>query len=193
MCEIKIKTIKMILSEKQLRDSMPQIENINVVKYLPVHQKYLPIYHIDTPLRLTHFLAQVGHESLNFHYYKECASGAEYEGRKDLGNIHNGDGIKYKGRGEIQVTGEYNYKECSLALFNDTRLVDKPELLELPENSVQAACWFWTKNKLNDYADKDDIFQISKRINGINKSTGLPNGYKDRLQRLKLAKTAFGI
>ena len=56
-------------------------------------------FEINTPLRVAHFLAQVGHESGRLFYVKELASGSAYEGRKDLGNTEAGDGIKYKGRG----------------------------------------------------------------------------------------------
>jgi putative chitinase len=176
-----------MISEKILRDSMPKITNENIVKYLPHLQTLLPKYEINTPLRIAHFLAQVGHESLNFYYYREIASGKAYEGRKDLGNTEVGDGVRFRGRGIIQITGRANYKECSLFLFGDTRLLDFPELLELPENGVGAACWFWSKKNLNFYADKDDLLTITKRINGGT------NGYRDRHTRLIMAKKALNI
>ena len=177
----------MIVSENLLRSCMPKIKTDNVIKYLPHLQTLLPKYEINTPLRIAHFLAQVGHESLNFYYYREIASGKAYEGRKDLGNTEVGDGVRFRGRGIIQITGRANYKECSLFLFGDTRLLDFPELLELPENGVGAACWFWTKKNLNFYADKDDLLTITKRINGGT------NGYRDRHSRLILAKKALNI
>ena len=152
----------MIVSENLLRSCMPKIKTDNVIKYLPHLQTLLPKYEIKTPLRIAHFLAQVGHESLDFYYYREIASGKAYEGRKDLGNTEVGDGVRFRGRGPIQVTGRENYKECSLFLFGDTRLLDFPELLELPENGVGAACWFWSKKNLNFYADKDDLLTITK-------------------------------
>ncbi|PKA43795.1 hypothetical protein CWR43_09205 [Rhizobium sullae] len=49
---------------------------------------------INTPLRLCHFMRQIAHESDGFQTMMEYASGAAYEGRKDLGNIQNGDGKK---------------------------------------------------------------------------------------------------
>ena len=47
---------------------------------------------INTCLRKSAFLAQLAHESLQLVYMEELASGAAYEGRKDLGNTQVGDG-----------------------------------------------------------------------------------------------------
>ena len=56
---------------------------------------------LENSLRLIHFLAQLAHESGNFRYMEEIASGAAYEGRKDLGNTQAGDGKLFKGRKPI--------------------------------------------------------------------------------------------
>jgi len=70
-------------------------------------------YGITTPLQMAHFIAQLGHESMSFLYTEELASGAAYEGRKDLGNTRSGDGRRFKGRGLIQLTGRANYTAYS--------------------------------------------------------------------------------
>lgn len=181
-----------MISIQQLRDSMPGISDKNITKYLPELNKSIPAYGINTPLRLAHFLAQVGHETLSFLFYREQASGEAYDTGKlatRLGNTpeSDGDGQKYKGRGAIQVTGRSNYLAVSLFIFNDKRLLDHPELLELPEYGIKAACWFWSKNNLNYYADKDDILTITHKINGGT------NGLDDRKIRLEKSKRAFKI
>jgi len=138
---------------------------------------------IDTVLREAHFLAQIGHESGRLVYVKELASGEAYEGRKDLGNTQVGDGVKYKGRGLIQITGRANYQLCGNQLGLD--LINHPELLELPLNAAKSAAWFWNTHGLNILADQDDLIKITKRINGGT------NGLVDRSAILTQAKKAL--
>jgi len=138
-------------------------------------------------LQVAHFLAQMCHESGGLQWFKEFASGKAYEGRKDLGNTHPGDGVKYKGRGPIQITGRYTYEKCGKYLGLD--LVNNPTLLEQPENGFKSAAWFWCvfKPKLNSYAAKDDIKMCTKLVNG-----GY-NGLTSRKEYLKKAKVALKI
>ena len=142
-------------------------------------------YHINSPLRQAAFIAQIAHESGELRYVKEIASGAAYEGRKDLGNTQPGDGMRYKGRGLIQITGRNNYAECGKAMGVD--LITNPELLETNDLACRSAAWFWASRGLNDLADKGDFKRITKRING-----GL-NGYQERLVYHARAKTALGV
>lgn len=149
-----------------------------------IHLKYKTLlngYHINTPLRLAHFLAQIDHESGGFKYLTELGGKSyfdKYEWRKDLGNTQKGDGYKYRGRGYIQVTGRANYTELS----KDTGIdfVNNPDLLATEANAMLSACWYWNKRNLNRFADADDLITLTWRING-----GL-NGLGDR--RSKLAK-----
>lgn len=137
-------------------------------------------FDINTPARQASFLSQIGHESGQFRYVLELASGAAYEGRKDLGNTQPGDGVRYKGRGLIQITGRANYKACGAALGLD--LIGYPELLEQPVNACRSAGWFWKTRGLNELADAGDQVRVTKRINGGT------NGLDDRLALFGVAR-----
>ena len=90
-----------------------------------------------------------------------------YANRLGNGNEASGDGWNYRGRGILQLTGKSNYAACSLALFGDDTLVKHPDLLSTDKTvALRSACWFWTVNHLNKFADSGDIATLSKKING---------------------------
>jgi putative chitinase len=140
----------------------------------------IQIADLTTPLRQEHFLAQLAHESAGFKTTTEYASGKEYEGRKDLGNTQKGDGVRFKGRGLIQITGRSNYASMGKALGQN--FLKEPELAaEFPWAALTAA-QYWKDRKLNRYADIDDIRGVTRVING-----GY-NGLSDRIHYLVKAK-----
>ncbi len=167
------------MNKDELIAIMPYAKN-RADTFLEPLNECMDAYEINTPLRQAAFLAQIAHESAQLRYVEEIASGAAYEGRKDLGNTHPGDGVKFKGRGFIQTTGRSNYLACGNALGLD--LINNPELLELPENACMSAGWFWQSRGLNKLADIGDMMLITKRINGGT------NGLEDRLALYKKAK-----
>ena len=81
------------------------------------------------------FLAQLAHESGQLRYMEEIASGSAYEGRRDLGNTQPGDGVRFKGRGPIQLTGRSNYRHEDTAF--DATLITRLAAARLlgPTNS----------------------------------------------------------
>ena len=154
-------------------------------------------YDINTKGRQAAFIAQIGHESGQFRYVKEIASGVAYEMLRDLGNIEPGDGVKYKGRGLIQITGRANYAAVGDALNLDA--LGQPELLEQPEAAARSAGWFWTTGaglrlsraakarlgdltNLNDVADKGDFVGITLAINGGTNGLASRQAYYERAQ-----------
>lgn len=169
----------------QLKQIAPFSKSQNCELYAPILTTEMLTGSITTNLRICHFLAQILHESGSLNYVRELASGKAYEGRKDLGNVVKGDGVKFKGRGLIQITGRANYETLSKLWGVD--LLDKPELLELPLYAVKSAIWFWNSRFLNKFADTDNIRDITRRING-----GF-NGIADRMQFLERAKKALII
>lgn len=153
-------------------------------KYIDPLNAAMVEFDINTVQREEYFIAQILHESERMIYVREIASGAAYEGRKDLGNLEPGDGIRFKGRGLIQITGRANYEACGLAL--DLPLRDQPELLEAPSAACRSAGWFWKTHGLNEIADAGDFIKATKRING-----GI-NGLADRQAYLARAQQVIG-
>lgn len=174
----------MEVTREQVIRIMPAAKG-RVDRFLVFINRYAPEFGITTSLRMAHYLAQVAHESAELKYTKELASGAEYEGRKDLGNTSRGDGVRYKGRGLIQLTGKANYKAYKEYCGFD--VVAKPELLEQPLGATRSSMWYWQTHGLNALSDKDDIKAVTRRING-----GY-NGLADREKYLTRAKKALGI
>jgi putative chitinase len=135
---------------------------------------------LNTELRQAHFLAQLAHESAGFRTTVEYASGAAYEGRADLGNTQPGDGVRFKGRGLIQLTGRANYAAASKALGVD--FVKNPALAAQFPHAIRVAGWYWSTRKLNALADADNVRAVTKKINGGH------NGLEDRERYLARAK-----
>lgn len=179
---------------------------VNAQKFMDFINNTCVKYDISTSIRQLCFLAQVGHESGSLFFTEELASGAAYEGRKSLGNIKPGDGVRFKGRGLIQITGRTNYQAVGNDLGAD--LINNPTLLggknvnvctaEQLKNAALSAGWFWNSRKLNAIADVIDITKpidtgtnldnfilITKKING-----GI-NGLHDRLNRYKAGVKFF--
>ncbi|OIP78331.1 MAG: hypothetical protein AUK48_01910 [Oscillatoriales cyanobacterium CG2_30_44_21] len=173
------------MTQEQLIAIAPYSRRDRLEKLLPHLNTTMQRYEINTPLRKAHFLAQVGHESDGFNTNEEYASGAAYEGRRDLGNTQAGDGVRFKGRGLIQVTGRANYGECGRALGVD--LIANPQRLGDFDLACLSAGWYWDTRRLNPDADFDDILTITRVINGGT------NGLADRRDYLARAKRVFRI
>ncbi len=163
----------------QLNQIMPHA-NSRANLFLDPLNSAMDEFDINTPARQAAFLSQIGHESGQLYYVKEIASGSAYEGRKDLGNTQPGDGVRFKGRGLIQITGRYGYIECMMGLGIDC--VENPDLLEQPENAARSAAWWWKNHGLNELADVGNFLRITKKING-----GI-NGLADRQALFEVAK-----
>lgn len=135
---------------------------------------------MDTPLRLAHFMAQLIHESGGFRYMEEIwgptAAQRGYEGRTDLGNTQPGDGLRFKGRGPIQITGRANYRTFGRRIGID--IERHPELAAVPSIGLHLALEYWKAMGLNALADRDDIEAITRKINGGT------NGLADRKAQL---------
>lgn len=179
--------------KEKLAIVMPQANSASIDKYYEPLLAAMPKYGITTSLQIAHFLAQLAHESGSFLYPEELASGAAYEGRKDLGNTEPGDGKRFKGRGLIQLTGRANYTKYQA--YNKAANIDflaHPESIARdPVYSVDAACWFWFDRRIGPMADRDDVKAVTKAINGL--ADGPNTHLKSRIDFLFRAKALIGL
>jgi predicted chitinase len=167
------------------------------------HEKFLTKAAVEAGIKgeeLAQFLAQTAHESHNFQSMVEYGGSLDFKkyepvfkkdktGKvvqvnakaKTLGNVKKGDGVRYKGRGYIQLTGRYNYKIAGQAL--GLPLEAKPELVEKPEIAAKVAIWFW---ELRVQPRVDDFGNTPAATKPINPGLKGLEDRKEKFQDFKL-------
>jgi len=172
------------ITADQLRRCMPGLSAAKAATVLPFINAAQAQAQINTCKRKTAWLAQLGHESGSLVYMQEIASGAAYEGRRDLGNTQPGDGKRFKGRGPIQLTGRANYQKAGQAL--GLNLIANPQSVATNSVGFRTSAWFWSSHGLNALADQGAFSTITRRINGGT------NGAADRNQRYATCRRVLG-
>ncbi|MEM8940243.1 MAG: glycoside hydrolase family 19 protein, partial [Bacteroidota bacterium] len=168
--EIDLELINQILpadvKEKGLfyKSRYSQISGLSIDEFLTSLNKSMEDFEIKTCLQKAHFLSQILLECDNLRTTEEYG----YNNPPSYWSNYKG-GSKYHGRGLIQLTHDYNYKEFGNSI--GVNLVQKPDQLASNIDYVtKSACWYWRKGSawgdLNKYADKDDIHYITIGVNG---------------------------
>lgn len=169
-------------------------------------------FKIDTPLRLSHFLAQCAHESGNFKFMSENlnysakglmgvfkkyfpteAIAKQYERKPDkiankvyASRMGNGDEASNEGskfKGRGYI--QLTGKQNYQAFF---KAVGQP--IDTDPNSVAtiypllSAAWFWNSRNLNALSDKGSTTQVVTEI--TKKVNGGTHGLEDRISKFKL-------
>lgn len=101
-----------------------------------------------------------------------------------LGNVKDGDGWLFSGKGLKQVTGRAN-----TTAFGKTVGMTAEEAaayLLTKKGALESALWFWGSRNLNDVADTGDVTRLTKIINGGD------IGLADRQARYAKAMAALG-
>lgn len=187
----------MRLTDAMLRAIMPNAPKKTREAAIPLLNYTAFNYEITTPRRMRAWLATLAVESGELRYQEEIASGAAYEGRRDLGNVHPGDGRKFKGHGRIQNTGRDVHRAYTKHLKKSGHLpfVDfeaNPKRLAEEPYATDSAGWFVNGYKnLNPLADANNFLAYQIRVNGRNKKTGLPNHWTERQRYYERARRAI--
>lgn len=116
-------------------------------------------------------------DALTFEKKPEKIANKVYASRYLNGDEASGDGYRYRGRGLKQLTFKANYLSCSKDLYGDDRLVTNPDQVASDKNiAIETSLWFWKRNNLSGFADKQDYKGLSIKVNGGE------NGLADRLK-----------
>lgn len=154
-----------------------------------------PLAELNTPLRVAHFIAQIAHETLaftrlveSFNYTSplrldaifgavngladaknlikagpEAIANRVYANRMANGPEGSGDGWKFRGRGYLQITGRYMYAKMAPRVSVD--LIASPDLAARRDIAAKTAALYWADNKINGWADMDDVHMVTRKIN----------------------------
>ena len=108
---------------------------------------------------------------------------------RDLGNTQEGDGYRYRGNGDLQLTGRASHRDIGRAIGED--LENNPDLMADPKICFKVSAAEFVALKCLPWADADDVLRVSKCVNlGNAGSKATPNGISMRrtwLHRWKVA------
>jgi predicted chitinase len=116
----------------------------------------------------------------------EIVYGSGYTGNSRLGNTEPGDGLRYIGRGPIQLTGKYNYEKYGKLAGYD--IVSNPELMSSNQQVSLAVTKAYLEDKgLEDVKTARDLYAV------IGHSGGMGEANKRWRNAKKLHKKLFGF
>ena len=146
-------------------------------------------------IELAAFLSQIKHETTDFTSMFERGSKNYFQRMYDiayrpakaekLGNDNVGDGVRYRGRGFIQLTGRDNYRRAGRRLGLD--LENNPDLAARPDVAARVAVLYWKQRVRPNVQDWTNVRQVTLPING-----GL-NGLADREQNFRQYVKFYGL
>lgn len=155
--------------------SVPRELQNNARKHFPGILAECQKQGVQDRAQIAYILATACHESNAGGAMTEFASGCAYEGRSDLGNRYGGDGVRFKGRGYVQITGRRNYADWSKKLGID--LVSNPDRARDPRVAASILVGgmkdgSFTGRKLSDYVGNGRVdFNNARRVvNGTDRA-----------------------
>src|SRR5215471_9783465 len=195
-------------SQEQLVQCVPR--NPNPDDLFQALSDVLPNYEITSVNRVAAFLAQCGHESLDFtalhenlnysaqglnktfpRYFPTLESAEPYARQPEkiankvyggrMGNGPEASGDGYKYRGRGAIQLTGHDNYLAFAKSIGKSIDEAIAYCGTLAGAVESACWFWKGRALNALADASDMETMTRRING-----GL-NGLPDRQRRYQQA------
>ena len=158
--------------------------------------------------QIAYILATIKHETSNYKpviesfwsskanrekYYEEMYDPilGKNETRKQMainnGNTTQGDGVKYAGKGYVQITWKKNYQKAKEKFGVD--FVTDPDLAIVPSHAINIALYgldsgMFTGKSIHDYIinDKCDYYNARRVINGTDAATTI-KGYAEKFEK----------
>ncbi len=170
--------------------------NKNIDGWYNAMVKILPKYEINTPNRIAGFMAQCGHESVNFtvleenlnysaetleklfskYFSKAGRNAADYAKKPEkianiiyasrMGNGDTASGDGWKHRGRGIIQLTGNENYTNFGNSIGKSVNEVIEYLKTIEGALESACWYWNSRKINAACDANDITKMSKLVNG---------------------------
>jgi putative chitinase len=175
-----------------LQKLFPTCPHLRLVGLAPHLNAAMHEFDITTPAREAAFLAQIGHETSDLRHLQELWGPTEQQKKYEppsplatrLGNVMPGDGLRFRGRGAVQLTGRQNYQRASK--FFNVDFESEPRKVASADYAFRVAGWYWQIKDLNALADAGDFAEITRRINGGT------TGERDRNARFMAALDVLG-
>lgn len=103
-------------------------------------------------------------DAVNLAYQPSKIANHVYSNRLGNGGPQTNDGWNYRGSGFLQLTGRANFRARGIEI--SMPLEASPDLVRQPKAGLTAAIAYWTARNINHAADKDDIVEVRRLVNG---------------------------
>ena len=207
-----------LMTIDQLDMAVPKARYEDLVMYIDPMNEGMEKFEINTPNRIAAFIAQVAHESGDFHDTVENLNSSWQALRRtwpsrfptdDLakqynrqperianvayaGRYGNGDeasGDGWKYRGRGLIQITFHDNYAAYAgAVADPTILTAPDQVAQPQHAVLSACWFWHSKGLNSLADAGTKASFNQISFKIN---GGWNGKDDRLENWAEARSVM--
>lgn len=182
----------MFITAEILRKCMPKCQEPDA--WASFMTERLEEIGVIEPEQIAAFIAQTGHESLNYNvlqenlnysaealqrvfgkYFRDVSAASYarkperiasrvYANRMGNGPESSGDGWLYRGRGILQVTGKYNYTRCSQYIYGDETVLQVNPDL-LIEKEPALMSAIWYWD-INNLKNVTNFRELTRKING---------------------------
>jgi predicted chitinase len=135
------------IDAEQLRQIAPNLSRERALELVPHINAAMRRFDISSPQQQAMFLAHSAFETRGFRDFRERGSAARLNARYDsrAGNVHPGDGSRFRGRGAFHLTCRLYYRAIGEILGMD--LESNPELVERDDVAFLTAAAEWTSRR----------------------------------------------